>query len=167
VDPAAAMAAKVEAATGRTPQIPLNAPNPAEFQPGTMSPDDPVAPLVEAAVANSMLMVSVQPLAQSSTYTETQEVATTGTAAIRLGPGTNYFPLSNISQGAVGEVAFHPNDLNGVLAKKDAGVDNWWLVDFGELAGWVNEDVLRALGPGFTPTDFQYLPNIHNSFQEP
>ena len=112
----------------------------------------------EPYVANSMMIVAVKPLEISSTFTESQQVYAKSVTNLYLGPGTNYGILGSTNIGSEGEVAFHGNDMNGVLAKGAY----WWFVDFGEITGWVREDTLQGgTLPGFTPTDFLYFPSIH------
>ena len=144
------------------------------------SPDAPNAcdPVTsEAYAGTSLMMVSVEPVAQSNTFTPTQGITTKTSTAIRLGPGTNYASLGTVPAGATGEVIDHLNKINGVLAKNGNGVSYWWFVDIGDLAGWVIEESLQGgslpgptpTPPGPTPTptveptpiaftDFSYLP---------
>ncbi len=116
----------------------------------------------------AFMMVSSQPISQSLTFTPTQIVTTTATAAIRLGPGTNYASLGSVPSGTEGKVYSNLSNTNGVLAKNSAatsGLSYWWFVDMGSLTGWVVEEVLEG---GSTPpepppidyTDFAFLPTI-------
>ena len=112
----------------------------------------------EPYVANSMMIVAVKPMERSSTFIVSQKVYAKSVTNLYLGPGTNYGILGTTNIGTEGEVAFHGNDLNGVLAKGAY----WWFIDFGEITGWVREDTLQGgTLPGFTPTDFSYFPSIH------
>ena len=119
-------------------------------------------------VGTAFMLVSSEPISQSLTFTPTQIVTTTASAAIRLGPGTNYASLGSIPSGTEGKVYSNLSNTNGVLAKNSAatsGLSYWWFVDMGNLTGWVVEDVLEG---GNTPpepppvdyTDFAFLPAI-------
>ena len=46
-------------------------------------------------VCNGVMMVNVQPKVQTSTFTAGMSVTTTGSANVRLGPGTNYGNFSS------------------------------------------------------------------------
>ena len=92
----------------------------------------------ERHVANGMMMVVVEPMEKSETYSPGSLVAITAESDVYLGPGTNYGIRTSLPSGSLGEVAAHGNDLNGVLAKGT----NWWQVDFGDQTGWVNEALL-------------------------
>ena len=123
---------------------------------------------VEALIGTSFLLVSVEPIQKSTTFTPTQAITTKASTAIRLGPGTNYASLGNLPSGATGEVIDHLNDINGVMAQNGSGVSYWWLVDVGDLAGWVTEESLQGGSvpeptPPPTPiayTDFLFMPNV-------
>lgn len=139
--------------------------------------DDPTA-VLEPLVGTAMLLVSVQPVTQSATFTPTQAIATKASVGIRLGPGTNYASLGTAPSGATGEVIPTLSNLNGVLAKNSAaasGFSYWWFVDLGDLEGWVPEDALQGgvLPPIPSPTpsptpdptpivysSFLYMPTI-------
>lgn len=97
----------------------------------------------EPYVANGMMMVVVEPMTTSTTFTPTQAVLTTLDANLRTGPGTNYPVMDTIPNGTHGTVIVHNNGLNGVYA---TGF-NWWYVDFGSgLVGWISESVLAGGG---------------------
>lgn len=111
---------------------------------------------LQPLVANGMMMVAVEPIVKSTTFTPTEIVLTIEPTAIRLGPGTNYRSIGTIPELTGGEVQTHFNQLNGVLAKGSY----WWKVDFDGLVGWVREESLLN---GKTPTSFNfyhYLPHI-------
>jgi len=97
-----------------------------------------------------MMMVSVQPVSQTTTFTPTQEITTTGSADVRLGPGINYSSIGSVSSGTQGDVISDLNGVNGVLATGSY----WWRVAVGNLVGWVRENLLfgGATPPGPTPT---------------
>ena len=97
----------------------------------------------ERFVANGMMMVIVEPMITSTTYTPTLNVMTTITANLRLGPGTNYPVLGTLPINMAGVIEPHVNGLNGVYATGFY----WWKVNFGGgLAGWISESVLTG-GP--------------------
>ncbi len=139
--------------------------------------DDPTS-VLEPLVGTGMLLVSVQPIAQSTTFTVTQSVATNSSVSVRLGPGTNYASLGTAPSGATGEVIANLSKLNGVLAKNSgaaSGSSYWWFVDFGDLEGWVPEEALQggSVPPDPSPTpsptpdptpivysSFLYMPTI-------
>ena len=118
--------------------------------------DDPTG-VLEPLVGTGMLMVAVQSIAQSTTFTPTQPITTTAAVSVRLGPGTNYASLGSAPAGATGEVIANLSKLNGVMAKNEGsaiGYSFWWFVDVGDLAGWVPEESLKSgvLPPPPTPT---------------
>jgi hypothetical protein len=94
----------------------------------------------ERAVVNGIMMVNVQAKQQNTTFTVGQQVTTTGSPNVRLGPGTNYASLGTVSVGATGTVLTH--SLNGVSAKSD----HWWNVNFPTLKGWVAESLIGGGG---------------------
>jgi hypothetical protein len=97
----------------------------------------------ERAVVNGIMMVNVQAKQQNTTFTAGQQVTTTGSPNVRLGPGTNYASLGTVSNGTTGTIVAHA--LNGVSAKSD----HWWNVSFSTLKGWVAESLLSG-GAGCT-----------------
>jgi hypothetical protein len=137
---------------------------------GILAPEQPdcVPGDCKPQSGTAFMMVSSQPISQSLTFTPTQIVTTTASAAIRLGPGTNYASLGSVPSGTEGKVYSNLSNTNGVLAKNSAatsGLSYWWFVDMGSLTGWVVEEVLEG---GNTPpepppidyTDFAFLPTI-------
>ena len=94
---------------------------------------------VERVVANGLMMISVQPIQRSQRFKagDTVTVSQEGDANLRLGPGTNYTPLTVLSPGAQGVVL--PSPINGVLAKGYS----WWKIGVGETVGWISESVLQ------------------------
>ncbi len=148
------------------------------FPPAALSVTDPALMAVESPdctpgnckpiVGTAFMLVSSEPISRSLTFTPTQIVTSTATAAIRLGPGTNYASLGSVPSGTEGQVYSNLSNTNGVLAKNIAatsGLSYWWFVDMGNLTGWVVEEVLEG---GSTPpepppidyTDFAFLPTI-------
>lgn len=111
--------------------------------------------VVEPLVGSGMLMVVVEPITRSLTYTPTQAITVTAAADIRLGPGTNYAVLSSVPAGSDGEIVAHANHMEGVLAKGSY----WWKVAFGDVVGWVKEEQLSGGTPPPPPLDFSvFLP---------
>jgi hypothetical protein len=94
----------------------------------------------ERPVANGMMMVVVQPISKSTTFTPGDDVITSQPVQVRLGPGTNYAALSTVSQGTPGVILDHMNQLDGVLAKGAY----WWKVQFGSVVGWAPESSLQS-----------------------
>lgn len=97
---------------------------------------------IERAVANSLMMVVVQPKEISKAFKSGDSVVIqdSGEVNMRLGPGTNYAIQTTLSPGSRGVVVEHP--MNGVLAKGFY----WWKINFDGFTGWVNQDSL-ALQP--------------------
>jgi uncharacterized protein YraI len=75
---------------------------------------------------------------KSTTFTPGAEVNTTASTELRLGPGSNYPALTDLTSNAAGVILQH--QLDGVLAKGDY----WWKVDFTGTIGWVAEKTLRT-----------------------
>jgi hypothetical protein len=92
----------------------------------------------QAYVGNGLMMVVVEPRAVSGAFVGIQTVTAAAETSLRLGPGTNYAPLTTIYPGAQGVIQVH--SLDGVLAKGSC----WWKVAFGGNIGWVSEATLRA-----------------------
>jgi hypothetical protein len=105
-----------------------------EAEPATFI-ETPLSGVCERPVANGMMMVVVEPIQQSEAYLPGDTVVTSGTISVRLGPGTNYATIATIEDDTTGQVAAHPNELEGILAKGAY----WWLVDFEDADGWVAE----------------------------
>jgi hypothetical protein len=100
---------------------------------------DPNTGVMQRALVNGMIMVVVEPITQTATFTTGQTVSLYSSANLRLGPGTNYASLGTLETGAAGTIVNDSHSLNGVLA---TGY-NWWKVDFGGgLVGWMNEQSL-------------------------
>lgn len=105
----------------------------------------------QRAVANGMLMCNLVTKSQSTTFTAGQVVTTSGSASVRLGPGTNYASIATVASGTQGTIIDH--SLKGVAAKGY----NWWKVSFPTATGWVAESLL---GGGCTsPTITQHPSN--------
>jgi hypothetical protein len=95
----------------------------------------------ERAVANSLMMIVVEPPENSSRFKPFQSVATSVETELRLGPGDNYDVAALLPAGIVGEIVPHSQGTDGVLARGF----HWWKVGFSETAGWVKEDDLSLL----------------------
>jgi hypothetical protein len=91
--------------------------------------------------------VNLQPRILSTVFVANQVVTVTGSANVRLGPGTNYYAFSSASAGAQGTVVAHA--LNGVYAK---GL-YWWNVNFSGTVGWIAESLLAV--PNTAPSILQ------------
>jgi hypothetical protein len=102
----------------------------------------------ERAVANSIMMLVVQPEKFSTTFSPGQDVLTaSGTVVnVHLGPGTNYALLTTLPAGKEGIIRDNHAGLNGVFAQNGDSTDHWWEVDFGDFKGWVNEGSLIEKG---------------------
>lgn len=94
----------------------------------------------ERRVANSMMIVSLEPMQSSVAFRSGSVVVTQYATNIHLGPGTNYPAITSVVDGAQGIVQPHLAGLNGILVKGAF----WWKVRFGDIQGWVDE---AALGP--------------------
>ena len=92
--------------------------------------------VIERYVANGVMMIAVQPMQTSTTFTSTQMVRAPSGTRVRLGPGTNYAAIKDIDENASGVIVYHK--MNGVLAKGYF----WWKVKFGDTEGWVPESDL-------------------------
>jgi hypothetical protein len=99
-------------------------------------------PITERVVGNGLMMVVVQPGEYSSAFYPGDRVLAASDLEVRLGPGTNYAALVSLPASTEGIVVEHANRLNGVLAKGSF----WWMVAFGDIAGWVPEEALVLIG---------------------
>ncbi|MCI0518656.1 MAG: phosphodiester glycosidase family protein [Chloroflexi bacterium] len=116
---------------------------------------DPTAALLtEPYVANGMMMVVVEPITRSLTFTVTQPVITLRLTEARLGPGDNYAAIGTVGASEQGEVIESLSGLNGVEARGAY----WWRVDFNNATGWVREDAL--LGGSLTLDNHLFLPLV-------
>jgi hypothetical protein len=96
-------------------------------------------PNVQRPVANGLMMVVAHPLARSNALMPGDDVITTGSAYVRLGPGSNFPSQWTVPIASRGVVQPHLNGLEGVLAKGT----HWWKVDFGSgVSGWVQQESL-------------------------
>lgn len=91
---------------------------------------------LQRLVANGMMMVVVEPITQTVTFTPGESVVTSVETPIYLGPGNNYASLETVPAGTQGLITASLNGLDGVLAKGSY----WWQVDFSGKVGWVKEE---------------------------
>jgi hypothetical protein len=88
--------------------------------------------MLEALVANGMMMVDALPMEKAAYLNPGDTLAVLSDTALRLGPGTNYARLATIPTGTPLEILPDMNSLNGVLAKGAS----WWKVRYGSQEGW-------------------------------
>ncbi len=88
--------------------------------------------LLEALVANGMLMVVNQPRILASDYAPNDPFPLAAGAALRLGPGDNYTSVLTVPSASQGTVIGHANGLNGVYATGKY----WWPVNYNDVIGW-------------------------------
>jgi len=109
------------------------------------------------SVGTGMMMVVVEPIVKSVTFTPTQVITTVIPTEVRLGPGTNYGSLATVQAGTSGVILDHLTHLNGVLAKGSY----WWKVLLNGIEGWVTE---QSLSGGETPPVYSaFLPSISSN----
>jgi hypothetical protein len=92
----------------------------------------------ERGVANTLMMVSVEPKDASDRFATGQSVRADYPTNVHLGPGLNYEAIASVDTNASGTITFHMNQLNGVFATGT----NWWKVNFEGVIGWVDEAAL-------------------------
>lgn len=92
----------------------------------------------ERAVANGLMMILLEPMDKSTRFRKGDHVLTIAPADVYLGPGTNYGVLEEVPENVEGIVLDALSNITGVFAKGAY----WWEVDFGETAGWVEEEAL-------------------------
>jgi hypothetical protein len=101
----------------------------------------------QRAVIDGMMMVAVEPITRTLTFTSGVYVQTTFASNVRLGPGTNYAILQTVPAQTPGVVVTDTNHLDGVLAK---GI-YWWKVDFNvdaqDVVGWISQDLIKKNQP--------------------
>jgi hypothetical protein len=88
--------------------------------------------LLEALVANGMLMVVNHPRSLANSYAPGDAFPLAAGAALRLGPGDNYTSVLTVPTAGQGTVVAHANGLNGVYAKGKY----WWPVNYNGVIGW-------------------------------
>ena len=121
----------------------VNGEGQASGEPGANQPV-PVRPgICPRKVANSMMMVVVEPEQKSGVFAPENVVKAVAPAAVRLGPGTNYATLAVAPRKSIGIVQPDLNNLGGVYAKGAY----WWYVDFGRVIGWVDQQSISYINP--------------------
>jgi hypothetical protein len=110
----------------------------------------------ERSVSNSIMMVSLQPKLQSTAFNSGDTVEVTTPSNLRLGPGTNYTSLTNISPNTEGIIVDH--SLRGIYAKGNY----WWKCNFNGTVGWIFEGGLTLVSAGNLPTITQHPADINN-----
>jgi hypothetical protein len=106
-----------------------------QAQPKLQAEWDEETQILQALVANGMLMVVVQPMDKSmEPYDPDDPVSTVGSVDVYLGPGTNYAKLNTVEGD--GTIRAPLNELGGVYAKGSY----WWKVKIGAYEGWVPEE---------------------------
>ncbi len=101
----------------------------------------------ERRVANSLMIVSTEPLQRSDTFQHGELVRSLYATNLHLGPGTNYPAITSVAGGAEGRVMPNLAGLNGVLAKGTY----WWKIRFGGTEGWVDEAALESIDHSSSP----------------
>jgi hypothetical protein len=110
----------------------------------------------ERRVANSLMIVAVDPMERSSALTSGSTVVTRYATNLHLGPGTNYPAITSVAEGVEGFVLPNLAGLNGVLSKGTF----WWKVNFSGTEGWVDEKAMELIAisadatTALTPTSF-------------
>lgn len=99
--------------------------------------------LLEALVANSLMMVSVERPILAAPQAPGTPFAFYRDAAVRSGPGNNYPAVTEVlPAGTAAEVIQHPSGMNGILATGEF----WWYVDFDDYPeGWVPGNPVLAM----------------------
>ncbi len=92
----------------------------------------------QRSVANGLMMVSLQPKLQSSSFATSETVKTVTSSSVRLGPGTNYSALITLPAEQEGLVIEH--SLNGIYAQGKY----WWKCKFDSTEGWIAEENLES-----------------------
>jgi hypothetical protein len=93
----------------------------------------------ERRVANSLMIVAVDPMERSNTFSPGNTVVTRYATNLHLGPGTNYPAITSVASGVEGLIMPNLSGLNGVLAKDTY----WWKINFAGTTGWVDEQALE------------------------
>jgi hypothetical protein len=96
---------------------------------------------IERYVANGMMMVVIEDIEKSSSYSPSNAIITLRPTKIRLGPGSNYPSITTIGENTLGIILDHLNNLEGVLAKGDY----WWKVSLAGFEGWVPESSISLV----------------------
>jgi len=97
----------------------------------------------ERRVADGLMMVVVEPMAQSTAFRPGDRVSAHNAVEVRLGPGSNYGVQTTLPAGSEGVIARQIARIGGVLARGSY----WWEVAFERGTGWVTEGSLTLLPP--------------------
>jgi hypothetical protein len=100
----------------------------------------------ERPVADSLMMIAVQPPEISRSYAIGDIVSVNESLNLRTGPGLNYPIIGTLDPGVELRVLPQNSDLNGIRATGSF----WWYVEIFGLRGWVAEEGLIG-GIDFTP----------------
>jgi hypothetical protein len=92
----------------------------------------------ERPVPDGLMMVSLQPALRSFAFVPGDTVRITTLTQFKVGPGWNYPALGEIPADVEGQVVHPLSGLEGILASGAF----WWKIDFGEVSGWLPENVL-------------------------
>jgi len=114
-------------------------PDSIEFQFG---PPGPKTAGFERYVANGMMMVLVEDMVKSFSFTLADTIQTIAPTDLRLGPGSNFAVIATIPTNTLGTILDHLNDLEGVLAKDLY----WWKVSIAGYEGWIPESSIGLAG---------------------
>lgn len=109
----------------------------------------------QRAVINGMFMGALEPKVQSAAFSSGDVVRTTGSANLRLGPGTNYLVLTTLGGNTQGAVVDH--HLRGIYAKGNY----WWKCNFNGTVGWVAQSLLASVSAGTLPRFTQHPSALH------
>ncbi len=115
----------------------------------------------ERRVANSLMIVAVDPMQRSDNLKSGASVITRFPTNMHLGPGTNYPALTSVGDGIEGTILPNLAGLNGVFAKGTY----WWKVMFSGIEGWVDEQALELLAD--SPSVFAALTPAFFSWPSP
>ena len=94
----------------------------------------------ERPVGNGLVMMVLNPVVRSDTFSTGEPVKTVSQANIRVGPGDNHAAFTSLDEAELGLVLPHINGLNGVEVRGE----NWWRVAFDNRWGWVSERDLES-----------------------
>lgn len=105
-------------------------------------PPSPETLGLERYVANGMMMVVIEDIEKSSSYSPFDAIRTINPTEIRLGPGSNFPIITTIPENTLGAILDPLNDLEGVLAKDVY----WWKVSIAGYEGWIPESSIGLAG---------------------
>jgi hypothetical protein len=99
----------------------------------------------ERAVASGMMMINLSAKLQATTFNSGDQIKTAGSAALRLGPGSQYASVASLPSNTQGTVLDH--SLRGIYAKGSY----WWKCSFSGTSGWVLQNSLGLVSSGNLP----------------